>query len=97
MDVNFKTAEMAEWFTNHKAARKALGDQIARAYVKQIQLLQAAASTLALSQIPQLHFKALTGGLKGKHSVRLSGFMRLVLTVSGETVIVEEVSKHHEE
>lgn len=39
----------------------------------------------------------MAGPLKGKHSVRLSGYMRLVLTIEGNVVTVEEVSKHHED
>src|ERR1700752_5377681 len=82
MQVNFRTAELATWFTVSKAARKALGEQIARAYVKQILLLQAAHTTADLGRIPQLHFKAMAKGspYQGKYSVRLSGMMRLVLS-----------------
>ena len=99
MDVRFRTVELAKWFTESKAARKALGDQIAKAYVKQIQLLRAAQSTTDLPKIPQLHFKAMTKGspLSGKYAVRLSGFMRLVLSIEGQVITVEEVSKHYED
>lgn len=99
MQVEFKTAELAEWFTDEKAARKALGVQIGKAYKKQVELLQAAASTADLGQTPQLHFKAMAKGtpLAGKYSVRLSGFMRLVLSISGNVVTVEEVTKHYDE
>ena len=57
-----------------------------------------APNSAELSRIPQLHFKAMAKGtpLAGKYSVRLSGFMRLVISISGQTVTVEEVSKHYE-
>lgn len=98
MQIEFKTEELAKWFREAKEAKKALGEQIAKAYRKQIELLQAAPNTAELSKIPQLHFKALAKGtpLEGKYSVRLSGFMRLVLSISGDVVTVEEVSKHYE-
>lgn len=98
MQINFKTDELATWFQSEKTARKALGDQIGRAYRRQIELLQAAPNSAELSRIPQLHFKAMAKGtpLAGKYSVRLSGFMRLVVSISGQTVTVEEVSKHYE-
>jgi len=99
VEVRFSTTELASWYTDSKAARKALGEQIARAYIKQINLLQAAQTTADLSKIPPLHFKAMAKGtpLAGKYSVRLSGFMRLVLSIVGQVITVEEVSKHYEE
>lgn len=98
MVVNFRTAELEKWYSDAKAARKALGE-IARAYVRQIDVLRAAPNTAELSRIPQLHFKAMSkdSPLRGKYSVRLSGMMRLVLTIEGQVVTVEEVSKHYEE
>jgi plasmid maintenance system killer protein len=98
MQINFKTDELATWFQSVKEARKGLGDQIGKAYRKQIELLQAAPNSAELSKIPQLHFKAMAKGtpLAGKYSIRLSGFMRLVVSISGDTVTVEEVSKHYE-
>lgn len=98
MQVNFRTAELATWFTDAKARRRGLGEQIAKTYVKQIQLLQAAQTTADLSRIPQLHFKALAKGsaYEGKYAVRLSAMMRLVLSIVGNVVTVEEVSKHYD-
>ena len=98
MQVEFKTDELARWFREPKTARKALGEQIAKAYRRQIELIQVTPTTAELSRIPQLHFKAMAKGtpLAGKYSVRLSGFMRLVLSIQGQTVVVEEVSKHYE-
>lgn len=98
MRVEFKTEEMAKWFTDAKAARKALGDQIGKAYRRQIELLQAAATSVDLSRTPQLHFKALAKGTvyEGKYSVRLSGFVRMIVSVSGQVVTIEEVTKHYE-
>src|SRR5262245_26701431 len=98
MQVEFRTDELAKWFADAKAARKGLGDQTAKAYRKQIELLQAAASSADLNKTPQLHFKAMAKGtpLAGKYSVRLSGYMRLILSISGQVVTVEEVSKHYE-
>jgi plasmid maintenance system killer protein len=96
--VKFRTDELAKWFAEAKAARKGLGDQIAKAYRKQIELLLAAPNTAELAKIPQLHFKAMSkdSPLAGKHSVRLSGMMRLVLSIVGTEIVVEEVSKHYE-
>jgi plasmid maintenance system killer protein len=99
MQVEFKTDELAKWFTTAKEARKALGEQIAKAYRKQVELLQAAPNQSELSRIPQLHFKAMAKGtpLAGKYSIRLSGFMRIVLSIEGQVITVEEVSKHYDE
>jgi plasmid maintenance system killer protein len=99
MEVKFKTPELEKWFTDSKAVRKALGEQIGKAYRKQIELLQAAPNTAELSKIPQLHFKAMAKGtpLAGKYTVRLSGFMRMVLAIEGQVVTVEDVSKHYED
>ena len=98
MQINFRTDELATWFQSEREARKALGDQIAKAYRRQIELLQAAPNSAELARIPQLHFKAMAKGtpLAGKYSVRLSGFMRLVISISGQVVTIEEVSKHYE-
>jgi plasmid maintenance system killer protein len=97
--VKFRTDELLKWFESAKAARKALGEQIATAYRRQIELLQAAPNTAELSKIPQLHFKAMAKGSprEGKYGVRLSGMMRMVVSIEGQTVVVEEVSKHYEE
>lgn len=99
MQISFKTDELQTWFTDAKKARRALGDQVAKAYRKQIELLQAAPDQTELSRIPQLHFKAMAKGtpLAGKYTVRLSGYMRMVLAIEGQVVTVEEVSKHHED
>jgi plasmid maintenance system killer protein len=99
MQIEFRTDELEQWFTDEAAAKRDLGKQIAKAYRKQIELLRAAPNQAELSRIPQLHFKAMAKGtpLAGKFSVRLSGFMRLVLSVAGQVVTVEEVSKHYDE
>jgi plasmid maintenance system killer protein len=99
MQVNFRTTELASYYTDERAARKALGEQIAKAYVRQIDLLRAAATQADLSRVPQLHFKAMAKGtpLAGKYSIRLSGFMRLILSIEGQVITLEEVSKHYDD
>lgn len=97
MEVRFKTVELAEMYQTEKVRRRVLGEQIAKAYHRRIQDLLAADNTAVLAQVPQLHFKAMAKGTpyQGKFSVRLSGMMRLILSIVGNVVTVEEVSKHY--
>ena len=50
-----------------------------------------------LYKIRSLNLHPLTGDRRGQHSLRLTGQMRMIVTIEDEqTIIVEEVVDYHE-
>ena len=48
-----------------------------------------------LFDLMSLHLHPLTGDRQGYYSLTLSGRWRLILTVEGDTVTIEEVTNHY--
>ena len=98
MIVKFKTRSLETCFKEHRQATKSFGDQIARKYLQRIQIIQQSRSLHELMSLPGLRCHALKGVRKGEYAINLSGFYRLIFTMTGtrlEIVMIEEVSKHY--
>ena len=98
MIVKFKTRTLGICFKEHRKAAKLFGEQIARKYIHRIQIIQQSKNLHELMSLPGLRCHALKGVRKGEYAINLSGFYRLIFTLTGnrlEIVMIEEVSKHY--
>jgi len=96
--VKFKTRQLEICFREHRKANKTFGGQIARKYIQRINIIQNSRSLNELMSLPGLRCHALKGTRKGEYAINLSGFYRLIFTLTGsrlEIVMIEEVSKHY--
>jgi proteic killer suppression protein len=85
-------------FKDHRKASKSFGEQIARKYIQRINIIQQSQNLHELMSLPGLRCHALKGVRKGEYAINLSGFYRLIFTMTGnrlEIVMIEEVSKHY--
>ncbi len=88
---------LAKCYLEHKKAVKKWGMEIARKYIRRVNILKAVRHIDELRALPELDYHLLKGDRKGQHVVKLSKGMRLIFTVRDEnTVVIEEVSKHYE-
>ena len=76
------------------------GNDVARRYIERINIIKHTASLEELARLPGLRYHPLKGNRAGYHAVKLTGFMRLIFTLEGDTlaiVRIEEVSKHYDD
>ena len=100
MDVVFRTRALERCYREHKAAVRAFGVETARRYIERVNLIRAARSLDELLSLPGLHGHPRKGGRAGQYAIRLTGFMRLILSVPAarpHEVCIEEVSKHYDD
>lgn len=100
MIISFKTTRLKKEYENERKASKSYGDQIARKYIQRVNLLKRAKNLDEVKTLPGLDCHPLKGNRKGQWAVSLTGFYRLIFTVSGATLNlarIEEVSKHYDD
>lgn len=100
MKISFKTAKLQKEYADHRKAVKSYGESIARKYIQRVNLLKQARDLDEVKTLPGLNCHPLKGDRKGQWAVKLSGFYRLIFTVSGDTfnlARIEEVSKHYDD
>lgn len=98
MQISFRTKKLQSEYEQSKKGVKAYGEQVAKKYVLRINIMKHAQDLEALKKLPGLHCHPLQGNRKGQWALKLTGFHRLIFTVSGdqlELVRIEEVSKHY--
>jgi proteic killer suppression protein len=98
LEISFRTKQLERCFSDHKAAVRAFGTDVAKRYIQRIQIIKAARSLDELSRLPVLRFHALTGDRSGEYAINLTGFYRLIVTIVGsevQVVQIKEVSKHY--
>lgn len=98
MQVRFRTRTLKKQYENHRKAQKAYGEQVARQYIKRINIIKQAKDIEELINYPGLHCHPLTGDRLGEWAITLVGRYRLIFTLTGdhlEVVNIEEVSKTH--
>lgn len=79
---------------------RAWGPDVARQYVARVNVLYRARSAHDLAQFAALGFHPLTGDRRGQYALKLTGFMRLIVTFADPAltrVTIEEVSKHYDD
>lgn len=100
MRVSFKTNKLRDEYEQSKKGVKAYGEQIARKYVQRVNLIKRARDLEEVKGLPGLDCHPLKGRRKGQWAVKLTGFYRLIFTVTGDRLDVariEEVSKHYDD
>lgn len=97
MNVAFRSRRLERAYREHNEAVRLWGVVVGRRYVERVQALERQAVSVSdLYASRALDFHPLTGNRTGQHALRLTGQMRLVVTVTGEqSVIVEEVVDYH--
>ena len=99
MKVAFRTRKLEREFADGKLAVKAYGEQVARKYVQRVNIIKHTLDFETVKQLPGLNCHPLKGNRKGQWAIKLTGFMRLIVSlVNGtpEIVCIEEVSKHYD-
>ncbi|RKX38644.1 MAG: plasmid maintenance system killer [Verrucomicrobia bacterium] len=100
MKISFKTRKLQREYEDQRKAVKSYGEPIARKYVQRVNLLKTARNLDEVKTLPGLNCHPLKGARDGQWAVKLSGFYRLIFTVSGEALDlarIEEVSKHYDD
>jgi proteic killer suppression protein len=93
--ITFKTTKLQKWFEESKMGQRALGSELAKKYIQRIQLIQQTKNLDELMSLPGLRCHPLTGDREGTYGIRLTGFDRLIVSIEGDVVTIEEVSKHY--
>ncbi len=66
-------------------------------YVDRVRTLRRVQSVQDLYRLVPLRFHALTGNRRGQYALRLTGQMRMIVTIEDErTLMVEEVVDYHD-
>ena len=100
MNISFKTTRLQKEYQDQRKAAKSYGEPIARKYIQRVNLLKQARDLDEVKLLPGLGCHPLKGNRKGQWAVKLSGFYRLIFTVSGAVLDfarIEEVSKHYDD
>ncbi|MFN8506100.1 MAG: type II toxin-antitoxin system RelE/ParE family toxin [Dehalococcoidia bacterium] len=95
MEIRFAHRELESRFVSVAEGTRAWGEVVARAYRKRLTLLSVLESSLELRQHRGLRLHALKGEFSGKHAIDLAGRWRLIVSIQGDTLTVEEVSNHY--
>ena len=97
MDVQFRSRKLRRCYEHGAGAIREWGPDVGRRYVQRVGLLLAVERVPDLFTIRSLDFHPLAGNRKGQHAIRLTGQLRLILTVEdAHTVTVEEVTDYHD-
>jgi toxin HigB-1 len=100
MEVQFRTRKLQRHYEDYKEAEKAYGLAVARRYIGRINIIKQSRNLTELMKLHGLHCHELKGDRKGEYTVRLTGFYRLIFTVTDKTLevaCIEEVSKHYDD
>jgi plasmid maintenance system killer protein len=97
MQISFRTNELKAAFEAEAIAVKLWGPKAGKRYAERIRFFQSAPSLLVVRQAKSLNLHVLKGGpYKGHSAVRLDEFWRLIVSITGTSVLIEEVSKHYD-
>ena len=95
MDVEFGDSRLEARFTSLALGERAWGEVVARAYQRRVTFLIAAATMQQLRDHRSLRLHQLAGPHAGRYSIVLHDRWRLIVAISGESVLIEEVSNHY--
>jgi proteic killer suppression protein len=100
VEVAFRTRKLERCYRDDHVAARAFGPDVARRYIERINLIKTALGLDELLDLPGLRGHSLRGDRAGQYAIRLTGFIRLIMTVRRGTppsVCIEEVSKHYDD
>ncbi len=97
MELRFRTRRLQRALEQRNRAVREWGPVTGQRYVDLVRALRRTERVEHLYDIRPLDFHPLTGDRRGQHSLRLTGRMRMIVTVEDErTVTVEEVVDYHD-
>lgn len=100
MQITFGTSKLKKQYEKRTEAVKAYGEDVGKRYVGRINIIKSMRTLDELMKAPSLRCHPLKGNRAGQWAVNLTGFVRLIFTLSGdnlEIVCIEEVSKHYDD
>jgi plasmid maintenance system killer protein len=97
VNVAFRNRRLERAYRERNEAVRLWGVVVGRRYLERLDLLFFRFDTVQeLYVYRELDFHPLTGNRAGQHALRLTGQMRLIVSVTNEeSVIVEEVVDYH--
>ncbi len=96
LDVRFRTRRLQRCFEQSEDAARSWGPEVGRRYIQRVAALLAAERVSDLYNVRALDLRPLTGDRRGQYAIRLTGQMRVIITVEDErSVIIEEVVDYH--
>lgn len=100
MQIEFRTKKLQKQYEFSQQAFRAYGQDVGKKYIQRINIIKQTRSFDELKLLHGLNCHPLKGDRKGKWSISLTGFHRLIFSISGEkieVVRIEEVSKHYDD
>jgi proteic killer suppression protein len=96
VEVRFASRQLERRYHVDGEAERAWGQQVGRRYRERINQMLAATTAEDLYRVRAAGLHPLTGDLAGFHALRLTGRMRLVVTlVDSQTLRIERVVDYH--
>lgn len=95
LNVRFRTRRLQRCAQEESRADREWGHDVGRAYLRRIATIRNVSEFRRLFDIASLRLHRLTGDRQGSYALALKGPWRLILTVEGDTAIIEEVSHHY--
>ena len=97
MEIRFRNRRLQRAFEQPGRAIREWGPATGQRYIDRVETLESTERVEHLYEIRPLNFHPLSGDRRGQYALRLTGRMRLIVTVENErTIIVEEVVDYHE-
>jgi len=97
LELSFANRHLQQAYEHEAVATRAWGRAAGRRYGDALNIITAAASVSVLYAYPGFRFHPLRGDRAGQFSLVLVGRWRLIVTVQGDTVRVEEVNRHYDD
>ncbi len=95
MQVEFRTRRLRGAYEREAVAVRLWDAEAARWYAHFVDYMLEAGGIADLYGYRRMRFHPLHGERDSEHAMRLSGRWRLIVTVQGDTVTIEEVSRHY--
>jgi len=98
VEVRFRNRRLERQYLESREAERAYGAEVARKYIQRVNLIRACVDFDELMAQRPLACHPLRGDRAGQYAIKLTGFMRLIITLErGElnVIRIEEVSKHY--
>ncbi|MCF8243132.1 MAG: type II toxin-antitoxin system RelE/ParE family toxin [Melioribacteraceae bacterium] len=99
-EISIQNKHTKKKIRNSNKVISSYGEQVSRKYIERINIIKKSNNIDELIAMRTLRCHPLKGADKGKWSIKLTGFMRLIFTLQGEKleiVKIEEVSKHYDD
>lgn len=97
MELRFRSRKLQRCAERNAEAVREWGTVVGQRYILRVRQLIAAPDVATLYRIRALDFHPLTGDRASQHALRLTGRMRLIVTVEDErTIRIDEVVDYHD-